>query len=80
MARRREHGGVRPAGPHKKLLLGVPAILIVGFWVGGFLLGGKTDVLCYGLYSALGAVIVSGSVILLLMGTEAHHIARRSIW
>jgi len=78
--RLREHGGAPPAKPHSKILLRIPALLIVALWLAGFFLGGKSALLCYALHCALAAAIVSGGVTLLLMATAANHIARRSIW
>jgi hypothetical protein len=78
--RLREHGDARPVKPRSKILLRIPAMLIVFLWLAGFFLGGKSALLCYAVYSVMAAAAVAGGVILPLMTTAANQIARRSIW
>lgn len=79
--RLREHGGDRKRRSlGDEILRWTPALLIVVLWLAGYLCLGNTAPFCYTAYSAAAATAVSGVVILLLMGTAANHISRRSIW
>jgi hypothetical protein len=78
--RLREHGAVHPPPPRSTIPLRMPAIVMVVLWLAGWFLGGASAPLCYVVHSALAAATLAAAVMLVLMATAAHHVARRSIW
>jgi hypothetical protein len=76
----REHGGdPPPTGRFQRYGLPVPPYLIAFIWGCGLWRVGGDLLSCYTTHSTAAAAIVVGLVMLPMVFTAAHHIARRSV-
>jgi hypothetical protein len=78
--RLREYGDAPPTKPRSRILLRIPAMLIIALGLAGFFFGGRSALLCYVVNAAMAAAVVVSGIMLLLIATAANHIARRSVW